>query len=101
MEKWKFFLFVACTAGLSLMTQAAHAGNACLYGSAEWASGSKIDGSTRISTSWNSKKAFPRNGEYELCLGSNPEAKITVYIQGNTYTKIYVDGNTRLDIVRR
>ncbi|MEM8931975.1 MAG: hypothetical protein AAGE94_12425 [Acidobacteriota bacterium] len=76
------------------------AGEACLYGKATWRSGSKIDGSTRVSTSWNGREAFPKNGEYRLCLGSNPKQKITVYVDGNTYIEIYVDGDTRLDIVR-
>ncbi len=76
------------------------ADDACLYGSAKWASGSKIDGSTRISTSYNGKEAFPRSGEYRLCFGSNPKSRITVYIDSRTYTEVVVNGNTRLDIVR-
>ena len=76
------------------------ASDACLYGKAEWRSGSKIDGSTRISTSWNSKVTYPRGGEYELCLGSNPKRSITVYVDGNRYDKVRVYGDTRLDIVR-
>ncbi len=78
----------------------AFAEDACLYGTATWRSGSKIDGTTRISTSWNGKEAFPRKGRYRLCLGSNPKKTITVYLNGNTYTTIYVNGDTRLDIIR-
>ena len=85
---------------LSMVSTFALAGDACLYGSAKWRSGSKIDGSSKISTSWNSKKAFPRNGQYRLCLGSNPKGEITVYLNGSTYAKVYVNGDTRLDIVR-
>ena len=85
---------------LSMFSVSAFAGDACLYGNATWRSGSKIDGSSRVSTSWNSKKAYPKNGRYRLCLGSNPNKKITVYLNGSTYTKIYVNGDTRLDIVR-
>jgi hypothetical protein len=85
---------------LGLMGSMTYAGDACLYGSATWKSGSKVDGTMTVSTSWNGKKAFPKNGSYRLCLGSNPKQKITVYVDGNTYTKLYVDGNTRLDIVR-
>ncbi|PJB40205.1 MAG: hypothetical protein CO108_15505 [Deltaproteobacteria bacterium CG_4_9_14_3_um_filter_63_12] len=80
---------------------AAWADDACLYGSAEWSSGDKIDGSTTVSTSWNGKEAFPRDGEYRLCLGSNPEKTITVYVEGQRYAEVFVDGDTRLDIVRR
>ena len=79
----------------------AYAKDACIYGTAVNSDGSKIDGSARVSTSWNGKEAFPRNGEYRLCLGSNPGQKITVYIDGQKYAEIYVDGDTRLDIVRR
>ena len=95
----KKLLIIAATF-LTLPLDAALASEACLYGKAIWASGSKIDGSTRISTSWNSKKAYPKNGKYELCLGSNPKAKITVYVQGDYYGKIYVNGDTQLHIVR-
>ena len=84
-----------------LMITAAYAGEACIYGTAVNSDGSKIDGTATISTSWNGVKAFPKNGEYRLCLGSNPEKSITIYLDGMTYTTLHVDGNTRLDIVRR
>ncbi len=84
-----------------LMITAVYAGEVCIYGSAVNSDGSKIDGSAKISTSWNDVKAFPRNGEYRLCLGSNPGKSITIYINGNKCTTLYVDGNTRLDIVKR
>jgi hypothetical protein len=90
--------FVLCTV---LAPFGAGAGDACLYGSATNSDGSKIDGTARVSTSWNGKEAYPRKGNYELCLGSNPEKRITVYLDGNSYAEPYVDGNTRLDIVRR
>ena len=74
---------------------------ACLYGTAVNSDGSKINGSAKVSTSWNGKVAYPRNGKYELCLGSNPKASITVYLDGRKYTQIYVSGDTRLDMRRR
>ncbi len=86
---------------LVLIATAAWAGEACLYGKAVWASGDKIDGSSRVSTSWNGNTAYPRNGEYRLCLGSNPKKTITVYLNGDRYGEVYVDGNTRFDIIRR
>jgi len=64
--------------------------------------GSAIDGSGRISTSWNSKKAYPRRGEYRLDLGSSVcGEKITVYLDGNQGQRVRVDGWTRVDFVRR
>ncbi len=83
---------------LALVSTATH--SACLYGSAVNSDGSKIDGSAKVSTSWNGKQAFPRNGKYQLCLGSNPKASITVYLDGRKYTQIHVNGDTRLDLRR-
>jgi len=79
----------------------AYAGDACVYGTAVYRDGSKSDGEATISTSWNSKKAFPRNGKYRLCLGSNPKKTITIYVNGMKYTDLYVNGDTKLDIVIR
>ena len=69
-----------------------------IYGTAIRSDGSKVDRTARISTSWNSNTAYPKNGEYSLELGSNPRQEITVYVDGMTYKEIYVDGSTRLDI---
>lgn len=69
-----------------------------LHGSALRRDGSKIDGTATISTSWNSNKAYPRNGQYALDLGGNPRQKITVYVDGNHYDEVYVDGDTYLPI---
>lgn len=69
-----------------------------LHGVAHRRDGSKIDGTATVSTSWNGNKAFPRNGQYALDLGSNPRQKITVYVDGNRYAEVYVDGEARLDI---
>lgn len=92
---------VAFTISGMLFAGTAQAGGACLYGSARWSSGSEIDGSTRVTTSWNSKKAYPRNGEYELCYDRNPDRRVTVYVQGRDVGDVYLDGNTRFDVVRR
>ena len=91
---------VLLTASLLLGATSLTANAACIYGSAVNGDGSKIDGSAKVSTSWNSVKAYPRNGRYELCLGSNPGQRITVYVDGRSYAKIHVDGDTRLDIRR-
>lgn len=71
---------------------------ASIYGSAVHSDGSRVDRTVRIGTSWNSTVAFPRMGKYELDLESNPKKEITVYVNGMKYVKIYVDGDTRLDI---
>jgi len=75
-----------------------------IEGRATWGDGSKIDGSSKISTSWNGTKAYPSRGEYSLDLGSNACGKtITVYFNGSHYTEITLKGSgyTRLDIVGR
>ena len=55
-----------------------------IQGTAVNSDGSKIDGSGKISTSWNSNKAFPENGKYSLDLGSSAcGEKVTVYLDGN------------------
>jgi len=71
---------------------------ASIHGTATRSDGSKVDRTARISTSWNSTVAFPADGKYRLDLGSNPKQEITVYVDGMTYTTIFVDGDTRLDI---
>lgn len=64
-----------------------------IKGTAVNSDGSKIDGTGTISTSWNSKKAYPRNGKFELDLGSSVcGEKITVYIDGNKGQEVRVDG---------
>ena len=69
-----------------------------LYGSAQRRDGSSIDGTATVSSSWNSNKAYPRNGRYSLDLGSNPRQKVTLYVDGNRYVEIFVDGDTAVDI---
>ena len=72
---------------------------ASIYGSAHRKDGSKVNGTMTVSTSWNGNKAYPRNGEYNLDLGSNPRQRVTVYVNGMRYTEIYIDGSARVDIV--
>jgi len=86
---------------LAVLSIPAWSGDACLHGKAVNGDGSKINGTAKISTSWNGRTAYPRKGRYELCLGSNPGKTITVYVDGNRYTRIHVDGDTRLNIIRR
>ena len=73
-----------------------------IQGTAVNSDGSKIDGSGTISTSWNSKKAFPRNGSYSLDLGSSVCGEsITVYLDGNQGKRVRVNGWTTVNYVRR
>jgi len=72
-----------------------------IQGSAVNSDGSKIDGSGTISTSWNSKKAYPKNGSYSLDLGSSVCGnKITVYLDGNQGKRVTVNGWTTVNFVR-
>ena len=45
---------------------------AAINGTAVRSDSSRIDGTARVSTSWNSNVAFPTNGHYRLDVGSNP-----------------------------
>jgi len=71
---------------------------AAIHGTAHHSDGSKIDGSATVSTSWNGNKAYPRAGHYRLELGGNPRQKVTVYVDGKTYTVIHVDGDTCVNV---
>ncbi|MEA2028262.1 MAG: hypothetical protein U9N49_04745 [Campylobacterota bacterium] len=78
-------------------------GEACgIEGYVTWSDGSKSDGTSTISTSWNSKKAYPRNGYYQLDLGSSVcGERITVYVNGNQGKKVKVSGNTQVNFTLR
>jgi lysine/ornithine N-monooxygenase len=72
--------------------------DACIYGTAYRKDGSKVDGTIKVSTSWNNEKAFPKKGKYRLCLGSNPKKTITIYVDGMKYGKVRVDSDTEFNI---
>lgn len=62
---------------------ASHSFSCGIEGSALRTGGSKVNGTATVSTSWNSKKAFPRKGQYQLDLGSSVcGKKITVFVNG-------------------
>lgn len=70
-----------------------------LYGTIVHKDGSKVKKTRKISTSWNSKTAkYTADGEYELDFGKKVGKKITVYVDGETYTEIEVKGDTKLNI---
>jgi hypothetical protein len=95
----KASVFSGVVAGLLLSGQVFACG---IQGSAVNSDGSKIDGTGKISTSWNSQKAYPRNGTYSLDLGSSVCGnKITVYLDGNQGQRVTVNGWTTVNFVRR
>lgn len=56
-----------------------------IEGSAVRTDGSKVDGSATVSTSWNSTKAYPKNGSYQLDMGSSACGQSAdVYVNGNS-----------------
>jgi len=73
-----------------------------IQGTAVNSDGSKIDGSGTVTTSWNSQKAFPRNGTYSLDLGSRVcGEKITVYLSdGGQSQTVRVNGWTTVNLRR-
>jgi hypothetical protein len=71
-----------------------------IEGTVTWSDGSKSDKTTTISTSWNSKKAYPSRGSYTLELGKNACGEsITVYLDGNQGRRVTLpnSGNARVD----
>jgi len=73
-----------------------------IEGYVTWSDGSKSDGTSTISTSWNSEKAYPRNGYYQLDLGSSAcGEKITVYVNGNQGKEVRVTGSTQVNFTIR
>ncbi|MFQ3247972.1 MAG: hypothetical protein ACI9SP_004631 [Arenicella sp.] len=74
-----------------------------IQGTAVNSDGSKINGSGTVLTSWNSKKAFPKNGEYRLDLGDGVcGEKITVYLNdGGGSQTVRVNGWTTVNLRRR
>jgi len=54
-----------------------------IEGSAVRTDGSKVDGTARVSTSRNSKEAYPKNGTYSLEMGSTSCGESAdVYVNG-------------------
>lgn len=86
-------------AGFLMLPAAAMADS--IYGDCTYESGSKCGGSVYISTSWNSKRAYPASGRYTLDFGKKLGTRITVYCNGNTVGTVHVSGATRFDVVCR
>ncbi|HUY88270.1 MAG TPA: hypothetical protein VMV10_06025 [Pirellulales bacterium] len=69
-----------------------------LYGTCRRRDGLKVDGTVTISTSWNGKKAYPKQGQYRLDFGGKVGKIVTVYVNGSKYATVDVNDDTRLDI---
>ena len=82
--------------GLAMVSMAAAD---TLQGTCTRKDGSKVDGTVTISTSWNSEKAYPKNGKYKLDFKGKVGKEITVYVNGEKYTTVKVSGDTQLNIV--
>jgi hypothetical protein len=96
--KCKLVLFSVC-----LVLLAAGTAFACgIEGKATRTDGSKVDGTARVSTSWNSREAYPRGGYYNLDLGSGVCGEnIEVFVNGYSIGRRSIprDGNARVDFV--
>jgi hypothetical protein len=96
----KIFTVCMTLAGFLLTSSVTYADS--IYGACYNKSGQKCDYAVhRISTSWNSKKAFPRNGFYEINFGRSVDHRITVYCDGRSVGTVYVDGNVRFNVYCR
>ena len=73
-----------------------------IKGAAVHPDGSKVNGTSTVSTTWNGKVAFPRDGKYRLELGSNAcGERITVFLDGREVGRFKVDGWITVNLVTR
>ena len=64
--------------------------------------GAKVDGTARVSTSWNKNTAYPRDGYYNLELGKSACGEnVEVFVNGYSIGRRSLprDGNARVDFV--
>jgi len=97
-------LFTKAAVATAMFTLfSAGAAAACsIEGMVTWSDGSKSSGTTVISTSWNSKKAYPKDGFYSLDLGKEAcGQKITVYLDGNQPRQVTVTGRTVVNYTKK
>ncbi len=86
--------------GLSLATSTVMACG--IEGKVVFRDGSKANGTEVISTSWNGKKAYPKNGYYKLDLGNKVCGEtISIYLNGNQEIKVKVKDWVRIDYVTK
>jgi hypothetical protein len=94
---WQRVMRTLVVSGVTLF-----AGIACadsIYGTCIYRDGSKAGGAVTVSTSWNSKKAYPADGRYVLDFGGKVNHSVTVYVNGRTFGRVHVSGSTRVDLV--
>ena len=61
--------------------------------------GSKVLKTAKITNSWNSEHGtYPKDGEYKIDFKGKVGKKVSIYVNGYTYTEIEVKGDTKLDI---
>jgi hypothetical protein len=60
--------------------------------------GKKVDGTAKITTSWNNKYAVAKNGTYKLDFGAKVGKSIDIYVNGAKYDRVNVSGTTTLNI---
>lgn len=71
-----------------------------LSGSIKFKDGSTDKGTTRISSSWNSKTGkSDGKGNYTLDFGGKVGKKVTIFVNGKKYTEVEVKGDARLNII--
>jgi len=69
--------------GLAALIATGPALACAIEGSAVRTDGSKVDGTAAVSTSWNGTKAYPKNGTYQLEMGSSACGQSAdVYVNG-------------------
>ena len=73
-----------------------------IKGTAVNSDGSKINSAATVSTTWNSKVAFPGYGKYRLDLGPNAcGERTTVFLDGREIGRFKVDGWITVNLVAR
>jgi hypothetical protein len=77
------------------------AASACgISGSATRTDGSKVDGTARVTTSWNSAAAFPRDGWYSVDLGGGAcGTSVELFVNGYSLGRVSIPsaGDARRD----
>ncbi|MDR2800928.1 MAG: hypothetical protein LBB52_06645 [Desulfovibrio sp.] len=96
MKKFSVWFFTA-----AFLLVSASASLPCgIEGKATRTDGSKVDGTARVSSSWNNKEAYPRGGYYNMDLGSSVCGEnIEVFVNGYSIGRRSIprDGNARVD----
>lgn len=68
-------------------------------GNASRTDGSQVDGTARVSSSWNSQQAYPRGGFYTLDLGDSACGEsVELYINGQSLGRHRLPGSGNLNV---